>query len=274
MIHKAEVRLFGARMLPTIETKLQFREADRYEMVGIVDVVTHVELSDSSLSNNPLVQLFSRKVPTTSPGKFEIIVDYKGMRRPPAMTSARGGLWDQYAWQVQTYAELRRKQSDALPVIAGVLLYVNELYPTQSDLQELKKEIKAGLSDVLPAPGSVEEQLILEWAPGKPVPVLPIEFKLERAVRVIPVDYQAIQTALESFDLVVKDIETCRGREWHGAPVLQAWTKNSSDEQTCVVCDSRTYCPEYQAKYAKKHGDTEPRLPAVRSREDASGRAR
>jgi hypothetical protein len=47
--------------------------------------------------------------------------------------------------------------------------------------------------------------------------------------------------------------------------VLQAWTKNSNEEQTCVVCDSRTYCPDFRAKYAKKHGETEPRLPAVKT---------
>ena len=46
LIHRAEVRLTGARMLPAIQSQLQFREADRYEMVGVVDVVTHVELAD------------------------------------------------------------------------------------------------------------------------------------------------------------------------------------------------------------------------------------
>ena len=72
---------------------------------------------------------------------FEIILDYKGMRRPP-QDVGKGpiGLWTQYEWQLLTYAELRRYQIDALPVVAGVLVYINELHPTRSDLILLKRE--------------------------------------------------------------------------------------------------------------------------------------
>src|SRR6185436_3436070 len=135
-------------------------------MVGVVDVVTHIELNDPKFATNPLVQALIAKLPARSAGKFEVIVDYKGMRRPPALALVKGSLWDQYAWQVQTYAELRRKQADALPVIAGVLLYVNELMPTQSDLFELKSEIKGGLTDVAPAAGSKAEALLNAWSQG------------------------------------------------------------------------------------------------------------
>ena len=266
IIHKAEVRLNGARMLPPIEKKLQFREADRYEIVGIVDVVTHVELNDPALVKNPLVQLLIKALPTAPKGKFEVIVDYKGMRRPAAMGLVKGSLWDQYAWQVQTYAELRRKQADSLPVAAGVLLYVNELLPTQSDLEALKKEIKGGLTDVPPDAGSKEEALIKAWTPGKPVPSLPLAYRLARALRVIPVDAKSIQVALGSFDTVVKSIETCRGRELSGIGVTKAWERNADDESTCVVCDSRTFCPEYQKQYARKHGESQPRLPGVKKK--------
>ena len=74
------------------------------------------------------------------PPKFEVILDYKGMRRPPVPTpGAPNSLWTQYEWQLQTYGELRRTQPDALTVVAGVLLYVNELHPTRSDLEHLKE---------------------------------------------------------------------------------------------------------------------------------------
>ncbi|MBF0240387.1 MAG: PD-(D/E)XK nuclease family protein, partial [SAR324 cluster bacterium] len=45
LIHRAEVRLKGARQLPVNQIPSQYflREADRYEMVGVVDVVSHVE---------------------------------------------------------------------------------------------------------------------------------------------------------------------------------------------------------------------------------------
>jgi hypothetical protein len=71
-----------------------------------------------------------------------------------------------------------------------------------------------------------------------------------------------VQKAELAFDDVVKDIETCRGREEHGGTLLTAWDRNPTQESTCVVCDSRTYCPDYQANYAAKHGELTPRLPA------------
>ncbi len=267
LIHRAEVRLYGARMLPNIPKPLQFREADRYEMVGVIDVVTHVELSEPTFQNNPLLQQVIKALPKAPGEKFEVIVDYKGMRRPPLKTGGKkAGLWEQYAWQLQTYGELRRRQADALPVVAGVLLYVNELYPTRGDLELLKREIANGTTDVAPEKGSEAEKILKGWKTKDPMPDLPFEYRLARAVRVIPVDDASIAEALKAFDKVVQDIETCRGREANGTAVLGAWDKNSSDESTCVVCDSRTFCPDYQAKYAKKHGDTKPRLPAVKKK--------
>jgi hypothetical protein len=266
LIHRAEVRLYGARMLPQIEESLQFREADRYEMVGIVDVVTHVELSDPQMQKNPLVQLLLNALPKLESQKFEIIIDYKGMRRPPSVNTTKADLWNQYAWQVQTYAELRRKQDDALPIAAGVLLYMNELFPTQGDLENLKREIKNGTTDAPPEPGSKAEKLLKEWSSGKPLPSLPLEYRLARAIRVIPITKASIAEALEAFDCVVKKIETCRGQEAAGTSVLNSWDRNSSEESTCVVCDSRTFCPDYQTHYANQHGDTKPRLPGVRKK--------
>ena len=263
LIHKAEVRLHGARMLPAIDPKLQFRVADRYEMVGVVDVVTHIELSDPALANNLIVKHLKANLGPNLPKKFEIIIDYKGMRRPGNFAMGAGSLWEQYAWQIQTYAELRRKQADALPVVAGVLLYVNELSPTSGDLSELKKEAKAGMTDVAPASGSVEGTLLSAWTPGKPTPDLPFEFRLRRAFRIVQVNKTSVETALLNFDEVVKRIETCRGREVFGDGVLKSWERNPAEEQTCVVCDSRTFCPDYQTKYASRHG-SQPKIPGIR----------
>ena len=267
LIHRAEVRLYGARMLPKIPIPYQFREADRYEMVGIIDVVTHLELSEPTFQNNLLLQEVIKVLPVSSGEKFEVIVDYKGMRRPSKKNGGgHVGLWEQYTWQLQTYGELRRRQTDALPVVAGVILYTNELYPTRGDLESLKREITKGTTDVPPQKGSEAEIILKSWKTKDPLPDLPFEYRLARAVRVIPIDDTSISKALKAFDKVVQDIETCRGREAMGTTVLGAWDKNSSDEKTCVVCDSRTFCPDYQVKYAKKHGDSIPRLPRVRSR--------
>jgi hypothetical protein len=267
LIHRAEVRLTGARLLPAIQTQLQFRAADRYEMVGVVDVVTHVQLADPALATNPIVAALKAGLGSGLPPRFEVIIDYKGMRRPPVpKRGEKDGLWTQYEWQLQTYGELRRTQPDALTVVAGVLLYVNELHPTRSDLEQLKDEIANRTTDLPPPPGSPADIAIKAWKTrDKQLPVLPFEYRLARALRVVPITPASIGQALQAFDTVVKDIETCRGKEVHGTPVLQAWTKNSSEEQTCVVCDSRTFCPDYQAKYARIHGETYPKLPAVKS---------
>ena len=266
LIHRAEVRLYGARMLPKIPKPFQFRDADRYEMVGIIDVVTHVELNEPTFQNNLLLKEVLKVLPVSQDEKFEVIVDYKGMRRPSNKNGAgHVGLWEQYAWQLQTYGELRRRQPDALPVIAGIILYTNELFPTRGDLESLKREMTKGTTDVLPPKGSEAEKILRNWKIKDPLPNLPFEYRLARAVRVIPVDDQSISKALKAFDKVVQDIETCRGREVLGTAILGAWDRNSSDEKTCVVCDSRTFCPDYQTKYAKKHGDSVPRLPRIRS---------
>ncbi len=266
LIHRAEVRLTGARLLPAIQSQLQFRVADRYEMVGVVDVVTHVELANPSLATNPIVGALMTGLGLGLPPKFEVIVDYKGMRRPAVpKPGAKNGLWTQYEWQLQTYGELRRTQPDALAVVAGVLLYVNELHPTRSDLELLKDEVANRATDVPPVPGSPDDDALRNWHKrDKQLPQLSFGYRLARALRVVPITTASITQALQSFDTVVKDIETCRGHEVHGTPVLQAWIKNSSHEDTCLVCDSRTYCPDYQAKYAKKHNETAPRLPAVK----------
>jgi hypothetical protein len=266
LIHRAEVRLTGARMLPAIQSNLQFRLADRYEMVGVIDVVTHVELADPAFANNPIVVAITTALGSDLPPKFEVIVDYKGMRRPPVPKSgAKDGLWTQYEWQLQTYGELRRTQPDALDVVAGVLLYVNELHPTRSDLEQLKNEIASGTTDRPPPAGSLAEAALMSWKTrDKQLPQLPFDYRLSRALRVSPITASSITKALNAFDNVVRDIETCRGREVHSTPVLQAWTKNSTEEQTCVVCDCRTYCPDYRAKYARKHGETQPKLPAIK----------
>ena len=264
LIHRAEVRLFGARALPEIDKAWAFREADRYEMVGVIDVVTHVELQNPMYQDNPIVKAVLAALPKMPDENFEVIIDYKGMRRPPV---SGGAYWAQYAWQLQTYGELRRRQPDALPVAAGVLVYLNELHPTRRDLETIKREIKTGKTDVPPPPGSESEAILKSWSSkGKDVPLLPFEYRLQRSLRVLPIDDDSIAEALTAFDEVVERIETCRGKEAKGKPVMQAWERNATDDNTCTVCDSRTYCPDYQKAFGHAMGDTHPKLPGFKTK--------
>ncbi|MCP4542412.1 MAG: PD-(D/E)XK nuclease family protein [Chloroflexi bacterium] len=262
LIHRAEVRLTGARSLPLdlIAERYRFREADRYEMVGVIDVITHVELAEPALQDNLLVQIILDAVPQDPPGQFEIIIDYKGMRRPPVHVEGAEGpnYWDIYAWQVQTYAHLRNRHQDSLPIVAGAIIYLNELLPTQDDLIELRREIQAGGTDIIPEIGSETAELISAWRRGEDPPPLPLDFRLRRALRIVEIDPSTVQTALHSFDEVVARIETCRGKELQVGRVLSTWEKNATDENTCTRCDSRTFCPSYTQERI-------PRLPRVRA---------
>jgi len=261
IIHQAEVRLQGARPLPEadIPHRYRIREADRYEISGIIDVVTNIELNDPDLEDNQLIEIISDHLSGTLPEAFEVIVDYKGMRRPPSNeTYSSVDYWQIYAWQTQTYAHLRSKQQDSLPVVAGVIIYVNELRPTCSDIEKLVEEIAQESTDVVPEPGSDVEEMLLNWSPSDPVPDLPLEFRLRRAVRIIESDEETIEEALSSFDQVVARIEECHGREAENGRLIPNWEKNPSDPETCAACDARTYCPDYTDQAV-------PSLPSVRA---------
>jgi hypothetical protein len=289
LIHRSEVRLTGARELPALLAATGFREADRYEMVGVIDVVTDIELAKPDVAGNPIVEMVKDCL-SGVPDHFEVIIDYKGSRRP-ALPSGKDtpkhpSLWDQYEWQVLTYADLRGRQPDAHPVKAGLILYINELLPLASDLEDLRKEVKAKQTDIEFTEEDIKTWLnicrdqrreaatIVESASGKdgsaalaaskkliPSPI-PWELRLQRSLRIVSVDdpktdKSRIPDALKSFDEVVEWIETCRGREFHGGTIMNAWDRNCSDEGTCAACDARTWCPDFKTEVA-------PRLPGYK----------
>jgi hypothetical protein len=289
LIHRSEVRLTGARELKPLPATTAFREADRYEMVGVIDVVTDIELAKPDVAGNPIVEMVKDCLGSV-PDHFEVIIDYKGSRRPALPsdkpTPKHPSLWDQYEWQVLTYADLRGRQPDAHPVKAGLILYINELLPLASDLEDLRKEVKAKETDIAFTEEDIKTWLntcrdqrrsaaaIVDSASGKggaaalaaskeliPSPI-PWELRLQRALRIVPVEdpktgKNRIPDALKSFDEVVEWIETCRGREFHGGTIMNAWDRNCSDEGTCAACDARTWCPDFKTEAA-------PRLPGYK----------
>jgi hypothetical protein len=268
LIHRAEVRLKGARKLPIndIPPDCQIRDADRYELIGVVDVVTHIQINNPKLQSNKILAAIRSQLPPDLPEKFEIIIDYKGMRRPPIKVSDNNqSFWNIYGWQIQTYAHLRQHQADSLPVAAGIILYVNELEPSSDDLLSMLLEIETKTTDILPEHKDSFFIELQRWTQQSKkgrkgqLPTIPFEFRLRRALRLVPVNAATITQSLKAFDQVVARIETCRGKEIASGTVIQTWEKNSSDENTCKACDSRTYCPDYKKEKT-------PSLPAVRMR--------
>ena len=142
-----------------------------------------------------------------------------------------------------TYAWLRQRQPESLPVAAGILIYINELTPGDTEMQSLKTGIANGTTDIVPQSGSRDEQIIRMWRPGMATTQLSLEFRLRRAVRVIPVTQLDIETALREFDDVVRSAEEDVVSEFGGRDILQAWSPNCRDSATCVACDFRHFCP-------------------------------
>jgi PD-(D/E)XK nuclease superfamily len=262
LINQAEVRVRGARPLPLSAGGMAIREVDRYEIQGVIDVVTQVELFAPKLRGNKLLELIVEELPDSPPDEFEVIVDYKGMSRPaPSESSGASSLWAIYGWQVQTYAHLRSLLTTK-PIIAGVLIYLNELAPTKSDFIELRKALRKGdPEEILPEACSDDAEVLLTWKPSAKVdepPLLSLDYRLNRAVRVVPVTPKSISESLDAFDRVVGRIEKCLADEAKTGKVIRAWEKNSDHEPTCEACDARTYCPSFTKQ-------TRPRLPGYKA---------
>jgi hypothetical protein len=219
----------------------QQTRGDRYELTGVVDVISSVSLT--AQQDNPLVQMINSQITGLS-GEFDVIVDYKAARRP-LMTPPQNSkpYWQHEAWQVQTYAWLRAQQPNTNPVRAGILIYVNELSPSNTDLNELKREIDQGLTDVVPTSGSSDYYALNRWQSGlgQPLPTFTNNFFLQRAVRIVPVDNIAINQAVGQIDNVIAQIEGCALHENATGNIPNNWNADGGDGD-CEACDFRRFC--------------------------------
>ena len=234
LIATAERKVIGTRPVPQSQINLR---CENYEVHGIIDVLTHVTLARKSDDN--LIQRFVLEACPSIEGTYEVIVDYKGSRRP-LLSEA---YWNQGEWQIQTYAWLRERQPDALPVAAGILIYINELLPEDEEMRALQKGIREGATDAIPDPGSLDEQIVRMWRRGMATSQLSLPFRLRRAIRVIPVSGESIASALSEFDQVVRMAEEDIIAEATGSDILSAWFPTCNDEPTCAACDFRYFCP-------------------------------
>ena len=239
LIASTESRVIGTRPVPPQGQNLR---CENYEVHGVIDVLTHVTLSEASEDN--LIRQCVLQVCPDLPETFEVIVDYKGARRP--LTNEN--YWEQGDWQIQTYAWLRERQPEALRVVAGILIYINELTPGGTEMHALQRGLSNGSTDVVPEAGSRDEQIVNLWRDRMDTGQLSLDFRLRRAIRVIPISPNSIKRALDSFDDVVRQAEEDVMEEATGLDILQAWAPNCDDEATCVACDFRHFCPRPAGK--------------------------
>ena len=238
LVRSAEERVIGTRPL-TMPGGVAAR-ARMYELHGIMDVLSSVTVAGAA--NNVICEAVRLAVPSLPLGA-EIIVDYKGSRRPPTVCPPSvSDYWAQGDWQLQMYAWLRSQQPSSAPVVAGVLLYVNELAPSTSAVAALQREVARGHTDVSPPSGSHDDYLLRTWRPGSAVPAFSSSFRMQRVIRVIPITQPSITQALQKFDGVVVDIETCVAHEAQNGTIIAHWSAGG-DDGTCDACDFRHFCP-------------------------------
>jgi PD-(D/E)XK nuclease superfamily len=245
LISEAEVPIKGIRPMPLQPP----RRAEYYEVSGTIDVLGAVQIANAPTGNLLLHHLSADQDTAAAIGavagnNYEIILDYKGMRRPPTDSPS----WEYFAWQVRTYAWLRSQQAGSAPVLAALLMFVNELEPSGEDINQLQRDLNAGATDITPT--ARDDALIRTWRRGQPVPPLSTTFREQRSLRVVSVDPSDVQVSLGQFDDVVVDIERAVQAEMAGGTVISAWQSRPSgasytapDQRTCTACDHKHYCP-------------------------------
>ena len=252
LIDSSELLIKGIRKMPNYDENKS--RSNYYGINGVVDVLTSMKIKDAQQSNldtydNKIINFlkqnedFQKRISQYSDNEdYEIIIDYKGMKRPPIkVTDPKAeDKWENHKQQILTYSWLRSKQEDSKPIIAGIIFYLNELVPSKEDLVLIKEELRDDLTDV----GwkyKNDVKLIENWKEEEKAPELSEGFKTNRSIRIINVDLSEQQKALDKFDSVVANIEDSMIKEIKGCKIQEAW-KADSDKRTCSACDFKTFC--------------------------------
>ncbi|MDD4255993.1 MAG: PD-(D/E)XK nuclease family protein [Methanofollis sp.] len=252
LIDSAEVKLKGCRDMVGYQPGVH--RAQTYSITGVVDVISAVSMDNAHEGNLILRYINTHPeikgiIDDLSSRDYEVIIDYKGMRRPPVYLSpgVPNPTWEAHEWQVLTYAWLRSHQKDAYRPIVGILFYLNELVPSADDIGDLKKEAKDGLTDILPT-SRVDKQALARWRKGSKENALSANLREQRSIRLIPLTEERQKRSLQSFDGVVLDIESSVAKEMKCGSIRGCWQPNPQ-EKTCTACDFKIYCPAVEGKY-------------------------
>ena len=283
LIDDTEVLLKGLR-----ELECENSRSDYYSINGVVDVLSSKKMDYISqqtnnksfqqtldsyfekpenkileyLSNNTQFKELLEK----GLNEYEIIIDYKGMRRPSAPSKeeylsiqskmTNGDLdeseeysefkaWIQHEWQILTYAWLRKNQSDSQKPVVGIIFYLNELVPSTDDLVAIREDLKDNKTDISKELVPKEDwDKLIHWDEKLDLPIhrdLSNKFKMDRSIRIINIDEDLMGNSLNEFDHVVKDIESSIVKEMNGLTIKEAW-KADAEDRTCTACDFRTFC--------------------------------
>ena len=258
LIDSSEILIKGVRKMPNYDKNRS--RSNYYGINGVVDVLTSMKINDLEQSNldnynNKIIEFlkkdkdFQKRIAEfPNDEDYEIIIDYKGMKRPPVkLTNPKAeDKWENHKQQILTYSWLRSKQEDAKPILAGIIFYLNELVPSKEDLLLIQEELREDLTDV-GQNYQKDVKLIEKWKEEDKAPELSDAFKTERSIRIINVNEKEQENAVKMFDKVVGDIEESLIKEIKGCKIQDAW-KADSDERTCSACDFITFCKNNSVK--------------------------
>lgn len=240
LINDNEVKLGEVRSLTGYDENRT--TSDRYGVQGVVDVISTFDVDKCRL-NNPLVKalmldpVVNQNI--SSENEYEIIIDYKGMVRP----ATNSDVWTYHEWQIYTYMWLRAQQLKSegkkTPILAGVLLYLNELYPSKDSMKDLLEQTESHTTDLIP-----NEDDVRRLRNGNPCKD---NFRIMRCIRVIAYDESKIQASLKKFDEVVQNIESSIISEMSDSKNVWKHWKGDFNQARCTACDFKTFCP-----YAEK----------------------
>lgn len=201
---------------------------------------------NNSNNNNKILEYlannkeFCDKLYALESDEYEVIIDYKGMKRPSINTEN----WTHHQWQILTYAWLRSMQEDAKPVVGGIIFYLNELVPSTEDLLAIQDDYKSEEPTTDVEASEKDLDILLNWDSKNDLPIhkdLSDKFKMDRSIRIVNIEQDLINSSLEEFDVVVDKIETATLKEINGMPIKQSW-KADGDKRTCDACDFRNFC--------------------------------
>ena len=290
LIDDTEVLLKGLRDL-----KGENSRSDYYSINGVVDVLSSkkVEKESQRINNqsfqqtldayfnssgkNVLLDYLSKneefkKLLTDGLDEYEIIIDYKGIRRPSAPSKEEfskiqsmminGDIndsqeylnfkaWIQHEWQILTYAWLRKNQEASEKPVVGIIFYLNELVPSTDDLVAIREDLKNNKTDISKEfiPKADWDKLI-HWDEKFDLPIhrdLSDKFKMDRSIRIINLDDDLMKNSLKEFDKVVNDIESSIIKEMNGYGIKESW-QAKAEERTCSACDFRTFCTKKKSE--------------------------
>ncbi|MGL6298416.1 MAG: PD-(D/E)XK nuclease family protein [Methanobacteriaceae archaeon] len=249
LIDDAEIMIKGMRNMPNYQEGMS--RSNYYEINGIIDVLSSLNINnfddtnnatnDDNDSENKIINYlkndkeFNNRIKELGSEEYEVIIDYKGMIRPPESSE----IWKHHKWQILMYSWLRSNQEGAKPVAAGIIFYINELLPSPEDIESIKKDILSSEAYKNNISQSDEENLI-SWEKGD-IPHLSDKFIMDRSIRIVAIDELAIKESVNEFDNVVNSIEESIMKENSGVPIKESW-KAKGDKKTCKACDFKSFC--------------------------------